>query len=88
MKNKFILLILVYGTIFAILFLNQNFISFLKVTNKQKELRYEIKDLEKEIKDLKIEIKKLRFDAFYVEKIAREKYLMIKDGEEVFKFND
>jgi len=45
------------------------------------------KNMEKERKQLQTNIKKLKSDKKYIEKMAREKYNMIKNGEIVIKIN-
>ena len=82
-KLGFIFLVLI---ILLFLFLNNNFISIAKGHYKHREIVYEMLELGQEIKALEIEISRLVFDDSYIEKVVRENYAMIKEGEEVFKF--
>ena len=49
------------------------------------EIQNEINDLRNQITMLEKEEEKLKFDEKYIEKIAREKFKMVKPGERVFK---
>lgn len=58
-------------------------------------MKQEIKALEKEltqyrqdIERSRNEILRLTTDTLYLEKVAREKYLMKRDNEDIFIFND
>ena len=48
------------------------------------ELENEYHYYENEIKDNKMKLKELQTNDIYLEKFAREKYLMKKDEEEIF----
>ena len=52
------------------------------------EIQNEINDLRNQIAMLEKEEEKLKFDEKYIEKIAREKFKMVKPGERVFKITD
>ena len=58
-------------------------ISFLK--KEKLEIQNKINDLRNQIAMLEKEEEKLKFDEKYIEKIAREKFKMVKPGERVFK---
>ena len=51
------------------------------------KLLEENKKIKKENEQLKLEVKKLKSDLKYIEKIAREKYNMIKEDEILIKIN-
>ena len=51
-------------------------------------IQNEINDLRNQIAMLEKEEEKLKFDEKYIEKIAREKFKMVKPGERVFKVTD
>lgn len=58
-------------------------------------MRQEIKQLETELsmfrEDIeanKQEVERLKNDSVYLEKVARENYLMKKDNEDIFLFNE
>jgi len=62
---------------------------YLKVRSLKKEIlqvQENMKRLQKENEDLRIEIEKLENDPFTIEKKAREKLGMIKEGEFKFRF--
>jgi cell division protein FtsB len=48
----------------------------------------EIPKLEKENKELREKIEKIKKDPFYIEKILREEYGMIKEGELIIKMGE
>ena len=59
------------------------------VFKKEKlEIQNEINSLRHQISMLEKEEEKLKFDEKYLEKIAREKFKMVKPGERVFKITD
>jgi len=86
-KWKWILIyILIFICFFLIIFFRERGLKDYIVMHKRLEkLTEENKKIEKENKQLKLEIKKLKTDLKYVEKIAREKYNMIKDNEILIK---
>ncbi len=49
------------------------------------EIQQDINSLRQQIAALEKEAEKLEFDEKYIEKIAREKFKMVKPGEKVFK---
>lgn len=62
---------------------------YIKVRNLKREIsqiQEDIKRLQKENESLRIEIEKLENDPFTIEKKAREKLGMIKEGEFKFRF--
>ena len=53
---------------------------------KQKiEIQNEINSLRSQIAQLEKEEERLKFDEEYIERIAREKFKMVKPGERVYK---
>ena len=62
------------------------FVRIFSLWKEKKELKLEIKKLEVKIIDLEVERKRLRNDLHYIERIAREKYGMAKEGEKIYKF--
>jgi cell division protein DivIC len=56
-----------------------------KFSRQVKELEIEIAKISKEIKRLEQEKDKIHNDPAYIEKIAREKYKMKKEGEQVYQ---
>lgn len=57
----------------------------LKLKTQKEHLNNKIKDLYQQQIALQEEMNKLAYDTSYVEKIAREKFLMVKPGEKVFR---
>jgi cell division protein FtsB len=55
---------------------------------EERALNKRITDLEEEIAETKAEIKLLETDEFTWEKVARERYGMVKEGEIVLRFDD
>lgn len=83
-KNPFLLFI--FAFVVLIMFLP----AFTKVQDiKQKDREYQerITALEKENKSLKIEHWRLEEDPTYLEKVAREKMGLIKEGEVIYHIN-
>ncbi len=61
--------------------------SYLRVNRKTTALSAENEQLLQEIVQLRKEIQLLQHDVQYLEKIAREKYGMLKSNEEVYNVN-
>lgn len=57
----------------------------IKLRRLRGQLSFEIEELRREQDSLKAERLRLERDLGYIEKIAREKYRMAKEGERVFK---
>tara|TARA_Y100001970_G_scaffold145508_1_gene178666 strand:+ start:2375 stop:2692 length:318 start_codon:yes stop_codon:yes gene_type:complete len=57
----------------------------LKLKKQKEQLNYKIQNLYQQQIALQEEINQLSYDTNYVEKIAREKFLMVKPGEKVFR---
>ncbi|PIU51606.1 hypothetical protein COS91_03575 [Candidatus Desantisbacteria bacterium CG07_land_8_20_14_0_80_39_15] len=88
MKGKF-KTFLKLGILFAIVCCIILTPGYLKVRSLKKEIsqiQEEIKRLQKENESLQIEIEKLENDPFTIEKKAREKLGMVKEGEFKFRF--
>tara|TARA_Y100000591_G_C21816539_1_gene691055 strand:+ start:570 stop:908 length:339 start_codon:yes stop_codon:yes gene_type:complete len=56
-----------------------------KIKNERKIIQKKISELREEKENLKIKKNKMENDLKYIEKIAREKYKMVKPGEKIFK---
>lgn len=86
--KKFIIYFLIFFILFTIIFFKKRGIkSYILVHKRLDNLIEENNKIEKENKELKVKIKKLKTDLKYIEKIAREKYNMIKDNEILIKIN-
>lgn len=62
------------------------FIRIFSLWKEKKDLGMEIKRIEAKIIDLELEKKKLTTDLHYIERIARQRYGMAKQGERIYKF--
>ena len=59
-----------------------------KIKNERKAIQKKIAELREEKEKLKSEKSRIENDLDYIEKIAREKYKMVKPGEKIFKVMD
>jgi len=88
-RGKTAKLFLLMGAIFfGFTFFGGDF-GFVRIWNlheKKKELELESKKLQVQILDLQMEKDKLKNDKAYIEKMAREKLGMVKEGEKVYRF--
>ena len=76
---------LTMGCILLLLFSDRGFITLWNLKKEKIEIQQDINSLRKQIASLEKEAEKLEFDEQYIEKIAREKFRMVKPGEKVFK---
>lgn len=81
--NKYIIVLVSFG-VYITFFDQHNLINRWQLNQKIKELQQEHKYYEEEIAKNKNELQKLQKDDDYLEKYAREKYLMRNKGEEIF----
>ena len=79
------MVIIVVGCISLLLFSDRGLINLWSLKKEKLEIQNEINDLRNQIAMLEKEEEKLKFDEKYIEKIAREKFKMVKPGERVFK---
>ena len=79
------MVIIVVGCISLLLFSDRGLINLWSLKKEKLEIQNEINDLRNQIAMLEREEEKLKFDEKYIEKIAREKFKMVKPGERVFK---
>ena len=79
---------IVVGCISLVLFSDRGLINLWSLKKEKLEIQNEINDLRNQIALLEKEEEKLKFDEKYIEKIAREKFKMVKPGERVFKVSD
>ena len=82
------MVIIVVGCISLLLFSDRGLINLWSLKKEKLEIQNEINDLRNQISMLEKEEERLKFDEKYIEKIAREKFKMVKPGERVFKVND
>ena len=76
---------IIFGCISLLLFSDRGLINLWSLKKEKLEIQNEINDLRNQIAMLEKEAEKLKFDEKYIEKIAREKFKMVKPGERVFK---
>ena len=88
-KNRLYVLILIL--VFGFLYLAYNDFGIKKLIAVKKEkynLQTQIQSLMTQQLAIQSEITKLKLDTMYIEQLAREKFLMVKPGEKVFKVMD
>ena len=75
---------------FAIVFIfgDHGLLKLYNIKNERKIIQKKIAQLREEKEILKNEKSKIENDLDYIEKIAREKYKMVKPGEKIFKVID
>ena len=86
--TNILMVIIVVGCISLLLFSDRGLINLWSLKKEKLEIQNEINDLRNQIAMLEKEEEKLKFDEKYIEKIAREKFKMVKPGERVFKVKD
>ena len=79
---------IIVGCISLILFSDWGLINQWSLKKEKLEIQNEINNLRNQIALLEKEEEKLKFDEKYIEKIAREKFKMVKPGERVFKVSE
>ena len=77
-----------FGCISLLIFSDRGLINLWSLKKEKQEIQNEINYLRNQIAMLEKEEEKLKFDEKYIEKIAREKFKMVKPGERVFKVTD
>ena len=83
--TNIIMVTIVVGCISLLLFSDRGLINLWSLKKEKLEIQNEINDLRNQIAMLEKEEEKLKSDEKYIEKIAREKFKMVKPGERVFK---
>lgn len=85
--NKRLSLILFLGFVLLmyVLFNNQGVIERMRLEHEKKEMLLKIQTAEQEQKQLQEQSKALEGDKKAVEKVAREKYGMVREGEKVYR---
>ena len=89
-KKFFQGLVLLIGLSLVIIFVfgDHGLLKLYKIKNERKLIQNKITNLRAERETLKNEKNKIENDLNYIEKIAREKYKMVKPGEKIFKVID
>ena len=80
----------VIATVFIMVLVLNDFglITYFKLKNRHKILDEELQQLLVQQNNLRSEINKLQTDQEYIEKIAREKFMMVKPGERVYRVKE
>ena len=86
--TNILMVIIIVGCISLLFFSDRGLINLWSLKKEKLEIQNEINDLRNQIAMLEKEEEKLKFDEKYIEKIAREKFKMVKPGERVFKIAD
>ena len=86
--TNLLMVTIIVGCISLLLFSDRGLINLWSLKKEKLEIQNEINDLRNQIAMLEKEEDKLKFDEKYIEKIAREKFKMVKPGERVFKVID
>tara|TARA_B100000575_G_C22785681_1_gene465237 strand:+ start:117 stop:398 length:282 start_codon:yes stop_codon:yes gene_type:complete len=86
--TNILMVIIFVGCISLLFFSDRGLIKLWSLKKEKLEIQNEINDLRNQIAMLEKEEEKLKFDEKYIEKIAREKFKMVKPGERVFKITD
>lgn len=71
---------------FTLIFTEKGFYSYYKMKNEKEQLQLEIDSLTRVNDSLKTEIELLQTSDEKVEKVAREKFGLVKPGEKIYKF--
>jgi len=83
--TNLLMVLIVAGCVSLIFFSDRGLINLWSLKNEKLEIQNEINRLRSQIAMLEKEEERLKFDEKYIEKIAREKFKMVKPGERVFK---
>ena len=86
--TNLLMVTIILGCVALLLFSDRGLINLWSLKKEKLEIQNEINNLRNQIALLEKEEEKLKFDEKYIEKIAREKYKMVKPGERVFKITD
>tara|TARA_B100001287_G_C22224075_1_gene318387 strand:- start:171 stop:464 length:294 start_codon:yes stop_codon:yes gene_type:complete len=86
--TNILMVIIIVGCISLLVFSDRGLINLWSLKKEKLGIQNQINDLRNQIALLEKEEEKLKFDEKYIEKIAREKFKMVKPGERVFKVKD
>ena len=85
---KGIVYLICFSLAIVFIFGDHGLLKLYKIKNERKLIQKKIASLREEREKLKTEKIKIENDLSYIEKIAREKYKMVKPGEKIFKVID
>ena len=86
--TNLLMVAIIFGCISLLLFSDRGLINLWSLKKEKLEIQNKINSLRSQIALLEKEEEKLKFDEKYIEKIAREKFKMVKPGERVFKITN
>ena len=86
--NSYVLAVITAVFIMVLVLNDFGLITYFKLKNKHKALDEELQRLLAQQNDLRLEINKLQTDQDYIEQIAREKFMMVKPGERVYRVKE
>jgi cell division protein FtsB len=86
--KRILLFLVICGIIYYLFFGAYGFINIVKLKRRENRLKKEKLELIKKQEALLDSLKKIKKDTFLVEKIAREKLGMIKDGDTVIIYDE
>ena len=85
---KGLVLLICFSLIIIFIFGDHGLLKLYKIKSERQLVQKKIAALREEREKLKTEKIKIENDLSYIEKIAREKYKMVKPGEKIFKVVD
>ena len=85
---KGLVFLICFSLIIVFIFGDHGLLKLYKIKNERQLIQMKIISLRDEREKLKVEKIKIENDLSYIEKIAREKYKMVKPGEKIFKIVD
>jgi cell division protein FtsB len=83
--TNLLMVLIVTGCLSLIFFSDRGLINLWTLKKEKLEIQKDINILRNQIIMLEKEEEKLKFDEKYIERIAREKFKMVKPGERVFR---
>ena len=88
-RNRRLMILIVVGLPLTgyLVFGNRGILQRVRLERQKTELEAKIRDAEAETRALQAQSKALDGDKKAIEKVAREKYGMVRDGETVYKVN-
>ena len=86
--NSYLLTIIITICIMILIFNDFGLIKYFKLKKEHTLLDYQLSQLLAHQEELRLDINKLQYDQGYIEKIAREKFMMVKPGEKIYKVED
>ncbi len=87
-SRAYILLFLLIGGITYLIYADFGIKKLIAVKKEKNNFQSQIQSLLNQQISIQNEINKLKTDTLYIEQLAREKFLMVKPGEKVFKVMD